>query len=72
MKRRFCRFSVANTVKRAILIWLSVLVFGNEVSILSAAGTVVVIMGVFLYNQARHYESQRKRIGKAPPVVRNY
>uniref|UniRef100_A0A914X6U9 Sugar phosphate transporter domain-containing protein n=1 Tax=Plectus sambesii TaxID=2011161 RepID=A0A914X6U9_9BILA len=32
--------SVANTAKRAILIWLSVLVFANEVTILSAVGTV--------------------------------
>jgi len=62
---------VANTVKRAILIWLSVLVFGNDVSVLSAIGTIIVILGVFLYNQARHYESQRKRLGK-PLLVRNF
>lgn len=48
--------SVANTVKRALLIWLSVLIFGNHVSQLSALGTVLVILGVFLYNQARQVE----------------
>lgn len=45
--------SVANTVKRAVLIWLSVLVFGNKVTFLSGLGTFVVIAGVFLYNHAR-------------------
>lgn len=52
------RFSVCNTVKRAIAIWLSVLVFGNEITFLSGIGTVAVIVGVFLYNRARHYEQQ--------------
>ncbi|XP_077531937.1 solute carrier family 35 member E2A-like isoform X2 [Haemaphysalis longicornis] len=46
--------SVANTVKRALMIWLSVLVFGNQVTFLSGLGTLVVIGGVFLYNHARN------------------
>ncbi|XP_062505413.1 solute carrier family 35 member E2A-like [Corticium candelabrum] len=46
--------SVANTVKRALLIWLSVLIFSNKVTALSALGTILVIAGVLLYNQAKH------------------
>ena len=37
--------SVANTGKRAFLIWTSVLLFGNEITLLSGIGTVVVIAG---------------------------
>jgi len=48
--------SVANTLKRALLIWLSILYFGNPVTWMSATGTAVVIGGVFAYNHARrHY-----------------
>ena len=39
-------------------IWLSVLVYGNEITFLGGFGTVVVIVGVLLYNKARHYEQQ--------------
>ncbi|CAG0914182.1 unnamed protein product [Notodromas monacha] len=45
--------SVANTVKRALLIWLSILVFHNPVTFLSGLGTVIVFVGVVLYNRAR-------------------
>jgi len=45
--------SVANTLKRALLIWLSVLYFGNPVTWMSAFGTFVCIGGVFAYNHAR-------------------
>ncbi|XP_033111346.1 solute carrier family 35 member E2A-like, partial [Anneissia japonica] len=48
--------SVANTAKRALLIWLSVIVFNNPVTLLSGLGTVVVVIGVLLYNRARDYE----------------
>eukprot|EP00045_Choanoeca_perplexa_P005583 m.47091 g.47091 ORF g.47091 m.47091 type:complete len:360 (-) comp13200_c0_seq1:349-1428(-) len=48
--------SVANTVKRAMLIWLSILYFGNEITVWSAFGIVTVIGGVFAYNHCRiHY-----------------
>lgn len=50
----FC--SVANTAKRAFLIWLSVLLFNNSVTGLSALGTCAVIAGVLLYNQAQEYD----------------
>ena len=52
--------SVANTVKRAVLIWLSVLFFGNPVSALSIIGTSCVVVGVFVYNWAREQEFAAK------------
>ncbi|CAL8090510.1 unnamed protein product [Orchesella dallaii] len=52
--------SVANTAKRAFLIWVSVMLFGNEVTVLSGAGTVVVIVGVLLYNKAREIDLRRR------------
>jgi solute carrier family 35 protein E2 len=56
--------SVANTLKRALLIWLSVLYFGNPVTWLSALGTVMCICGVFSYNRAR-----QKYPYRAPPLL---
>lgn len=44
--------SVCNTVKRALLIWLSVYVFHNPVAPLSGVGMVLVSAGVLLYNKA--------------------
>ncbi|TMS16025.1 solute carrier family 35 member E2A [Larimichthys crocea] len=49
-------FSVASTVKHALSVWLSILVFSNQVTILSAIGTVLVFIGVFLYNKARQIQ----------------
>ncbi|XP_064642092.1 solute carrier family 35 member E2A-like [Lineus longissimus] len=54
--------SVANTVKRAFLIWLSVIVFGNPVTFLSGLGTLIVIIGVLLYNKAREYDEMKKKL----------
>ena len=54
--------SVCNTVKRAILIWLSVLIFGNPVTFLSGLGTCIVTLGVFMYNKARDYEQSRRNL----------
>ncbi|XP_030078202.1 solute carrier family 35 member E2B isoform X1 [Microcaecilia unicolor] len=51
-------FSVASTVKHALSIWLSIIVFSNEITSLSAVGTVLVIIGVLLYNKARKYERE--------------
>lgn len=45
--------SVANTAKRALLILLSILWFGNPITVLSAAGMLIVVAGVFLYNHCR-------------------
>ncbi|CAG01746.1 unnamed protein product, partial [Tetraodon nigroviridis] len=56
-------FSVASTVKHALSIWLSILVFSNHITILSATGTALVFVGVFLYNKAR--QIQRKSLQAA-------
>lgn len=50
---------MANTAKRAFLIWVSVMLFGNEVTVLSGLGTVIVILGVMLYNKARDVDLRR-------------
>ncbi|XP_064156949.1 solute carrier family 35 member E2A [Anguilla rostrata] len=49
-------FSVASTVKHALSIWLSIIVFSNRITVLSAVGTVLVIIGVILYNKARRMQ----------------
>ncbi|XP_030761373.1 solute carrier family 35 member E2B-like [Sitophilus oryzae] len=50
--------SVANTAKRAFLIWLSVFMFGNPVTPLSGLGTITVIVGVFLYIVAQERDDK--------------
>lgn len=52
--------SVANTAKRAFLIWLSVIMFGNPVTLLSGLGTITVIVGVLLYIKAQEYDNNDK------------
>lgn len=51
--------SVCNTVKCALAVWISVPLFGNHITVLSGAGTCVVIAGVLLYNKARNFEHDR-------------
>ncbi|KAM6977013.1 solute carrier family 35 member E2A [Aplochiton taeniatus] len=46
-------FSVASTVKHALSIWLSIIVFSNHITVLSAIGTALVFLGVLLYNKAK-------------------
>ncbi|KAJ8602624.1 hypothetical protein CTAYLR_010203 [Chrysophaeum taylorii] len=45
--------SVANTLKRSLLIALSVAYFGNQMTLASVLGVLIVIAGVCLYNAAR-------------------
>jgi hypothetical protein len=45
--------SVANCVKRAFLIWLSTLAFGNAVGIYNGLGTLMLISGVMCYNYVK-------------------
>lgn len=60
-------------MKHALSIWLSVIVFSNHITILSAAGTVLVFVGVFLYNKARQIQRETlqamaaEQNHKAPP-----
>ncbi|KAI2661212.1 Solute carrier family 35 member E2A [Labeo rohita] len=49
-------FSVASTVKHALSIWLSIIVFSNPITLVSAAGTVMVFVGVLLYNKAKQMQ----------------
>ncbi|KAK3540484.1 hypothetical protein QTP70_032443 [Hemibagrus guttatus] len=49
-------FSVASTVKHALSIWLSIIVFSNPITLLSAVGTVMVFVGVLLYNKAKQVQ----------------
>ncbi|XP_036844222.1 solute carrier family 35 member E2A [Oncorhynchus mykiss] len=49
-------FSVASTVKHAMSIWLSIIVFSNHITVLSAAGTALVFVGVLLYNKAKQFQ----------------
>lgn len=58
-------FSVASSVKHALTVWLSIIVFSNHITILSAAGTGLVFLGVFLYNKAR--QIQRTTLRRAEP-----
>jgi len=51
--------SVCNTLKRALLIWVSVFLFRNQVTTMSAFGTMVVIFGVLVYNHSRNIETSR-------------
>lgn len=54
--------SVANTVKRAFLIWISVILFGNPVTFLSGLGTIIVTVGVLLYTKAKEYDHNRREL----------
>jgi solute carrier family 35 protein E2 len=45
--------SVANTLKRALLVWASILYFGNPVTSNGVIGIIMVVSGVFLYNHVR-------------------
>lgn len=51
-------FSVASTAKHALSIWLSILIFGNRVTSLSAVGTILVMVGVLLYNRAKQHQRE--------------
>ncbi|XP_054983535.1 LOW QUALITY PROTEIN: solute carrier family 35 member E2A-like [Sorex araneus] len=51
-------FRVASTVKHALSIWLSILIFGNKVTSLSAIGTVLVTVGVLLYNRDKQHQRE--------------
>ncbi|RZC39436.1 TPT and/or UAA domain containing protein [Asbolus verrucosus] len=62
--------SVANTAKRAFLIWLSIIMFGNQVTVLSAAGTITVIAGVFMYIKAQEYDDRLSSVNLIQRKVR--
>ena len=45
--------SVTNTLKRSLLVWASILYFGNPITSNGVIGIVMVVSGVFLYNHVR-------------------
>ena len=45
--------SVANTLKRALLVWASIIYFGNPITSSGVVGILMVVAGVFLYNHVR-------------------
>lgn len=55
--------SVANTVKRALLIWLSVWHFGNPMTTLGVTGSAIVFLGVLAYQYAIY---QKSRLENSP------
>ncbi|KAA0194083.1 hypothetical protein HAZT_HAZT011563, partial [Hyalella azteca] len=67
-------YSVANTTKRAVLIWLSVLVFGNAITLSSGLGTVMVIAGVLMYSRAKQHDQTKRILFSVPStqVDRHY
>lgn len=65
----FFLFSVANTVKRALLIWLSVITFGNKITFLGGLGTTIVIFGVLGYNKAKEIAPTTHTDSKTPKDV---
>lgn len=52
--------SVINTLKRALVIWISVLVFGNEVTFVAKLGTFICLLGALGYNYLRQSSAPRK------------
>ena len=49
--------SVANTLKRGLLIVASIWYFGNPITYTTAAGSMLIIAGVGLYNRVRQGEA---------------
>eukprot|EP01036_Dinobryon_divergens_P022589 gene22589-30854_t len=52
--------AVGNTIKRVVLIVISLLVFGNPVTIIGAIGSSIAIMGSFLYVLAYERHSRKE------------
>jgi len=44
--------------------WLSIPLFHNPVTLLGTLGSIIVVLGVLLYNKARDYE---RRLRYLPP-----
>ncbi|CAJ1352206.1 unnamed protein product [Effrenium voratum] len=49
--------SVVNTLKRALIIGISIQVFGNRVTLLTQLGTGICLFGVLCYNWAKSHQS---------------
>ena len=54
--------SVSNCAKRAMLIVLSIIYFGNMVGLFTWLGMALIIVGVFGYNKARTVQQQQDKV----------
>ncbi|CAF5139125.1 unnamed protein product, partial [Rotaria magnacalcarata] len=61
--------SVANTIKRALMIWISIIIFHNPVTFLSGAGTFIVMFGVILYNEGRDVKKKPRIVNVDSPTM---
>lgn len=61
--------SVANTVKRVIIICASLVIFQNPITPLGAVSAAVAIGGTFLYSLARQHEERVKKAEAAAPAA---
>ena len=59
--------SVANCVKRALIIVLSIYRYGENVSVLNWCGMALVVFGVYGFNAASRIEN--KRAAKGPEIA---
>mmetsp|Transcript_19339 Transcript_19339/g.65733 ORF Transcript_19339/g.65733 Transcript_19339/m.65733 type:complete len:410 (-) Transcript_19339:78-1307(-) len=57
--------SIANTVKRVIIICASLVIFRNPITPLGACSAAVAIGGTFLYSLARQAEEREKKLAAA-------
>ena len=49
------------------MIWLSVLIFNNPVTLLAGVGMILVTIGVFIYNKARERETASQEVTEKIP-----
>ena len=61
--------SVANTVKRSLLIFLSILHFGNRVTTYNVLGMMTVMAGVGAYSYAKTHYPPQSSVGKDGSIV---
>jgi len=62
--------SVSNCAKRAMLIVLSIIYFGNAVGMVTWLGMAMIIAGVFGYNRARTLQQQIDKV-RMSAIVRS-
>ncbi|KAG5190996.1 triose-phosphate transporter family-domain-containing protein [Tribonema minus] len=60
--------AVGNTVKRVVLLGVSVLVFGHQLTPLGATGSAVAIGGVLVYSLTKNHYA-KKEAAAAPPTA---
>jgi hypothetical protein len=62
-------YSLADVVRRLVLIISSIIIFGNPVSIVNASGILTALTGVLAYNISRNqkaHNGRSERAGSSP------